>query len=650
MRDARRRPAVGRRHVAPPARWRSGARAAHVRVAASLREPTVYRNPGVPDERRALARRGIALVGSVKSAALVEVVAPWVAPSTSGPPAFGRGCGRSLLARSGPWSARSAGVATAIVDRRSHGARAGRRAAAAGGRDLSRHRDLRRNIAILTVLLVGALRLARRAAARRRSGDDRRAAGLRPGHRARGLGRSRHCRGRRVSRRRASRSSRVLAQRARRRGDARPAAVADGRLRSRFLLSFGATLGDPDRRPRLATLLARSARVRAGRWRVARSAALVRWPAIDLRPTIAPRSRSRRSRRRCSARVTVAGLLLNFAAIPLMTIVQAGSLAALARAAVDPEHARVAAATSCTSPHAASSTRRGSSTSRRGSRATSRRPRGARWPRTTPRSPALAAASRASRARRCRDRGARRSSSSPAARRRARRRGACRRRGRCASCSWTSGRAMRRCSCCPIGRALLVDAGGLPAAPLQDPHGRPGLRHRRARRRARAARVRRARARHARADARRSRSHRRRAAVLRSFRPRAVWEGVPVPPHRAARSAGSGRRDAHRRRVADGAGRRSTRASPASRSRVSTRRCRTGSGSASATTTRSCSRCRFGDVLVVLPGRHRHAKASRRAGIASVEAVAAHDAEGPAPRQRDVEHAGVPRARCGRRP
>ncbi len=40
--------------------WRAG-RA--VRVTAALREPTTYRNPGVPDERRALARRGIALVG-----------------------------------------------------------------------------------------------------------------------------------------------------------------------------------------------------------------------------------------------------------------------------------------------------------------------------------------------------------------------------------------------------------------------------------------------------------------------------------------------------------------------------------------------------------------------------------------------------------
>ena len=54
------------------AEWREGRR---VRLPATLRLPTTYRNPGVPDESFALARRGIALVGSVKSGALVDVVA-----------------------------------------------------------------------------------------------------------------------------------------------------------------------------------------------------------------------------------------------------------------------------------------------------------------------------------------------------------------------------------------------------------------------------------------------------------------------------------------------------------------------------------------------------------------------------------------------
>ena len=52
-------------------RWRAGRL---VRMPALLRQPTTFHNPGVPDERKALARRGIALLGSVKSAALVEVL------------------------------------------------------------------------------------------------------------------------------------------------------------------------------------------------------------------------------------------------------------------------------------------------------------------------------------------------------------------------------------------------------------------------------------------------------------------------------------------------------------------------------------------------------------------------------------------------
>jgi len=51
--------------------WRAGRR---VKAAALLRRPARYLNAGVPDQERLLARRGISLVGSVKSAALVEVV------------------------------------------------------------------------------------------------------------------------------------------------------------------------------------------------------------------------------------------------------------------------------------------------------------------------------------------------------------------------------------------------------------------------------------------------------------------------------------------------------------------------------------------------------------------------------------------------
>src|SRR5918996_3212666 len=57
--------------------WRAGRR---VRVPVQLRRPSRYLDPGVPDQERALARGGVTLVGTVKSAALVEIVAPgsWI--------------------------------------------------------------------------------------------------------------------------------------------------------------------------------------------------------------------------------------------------------------------------------------------------------------------------------------------------------------------------------------------------------------------------------------------------------------------------------------------------------------------------------------------------------------------------------------------
>src|SRR5262245_38997129 len=52
------------------ARWIAGR---GVRLPAILRRPARYLNRGLDDQERALARRGITLVGAVKSAALVEV-------------------------------------------------------------------------------------------------------------------------------------------------------------------------------------------------------------------------------------------------------------------------------------------------------------------------------------------------------------------------------------------------------------------------------------------------------------------------------------------------------------------------------------------------------------------------------------------------
>jgi hypothetical protein len=51
--------------------WRAGRR---IRAPADLRRVARYLDPGVPDQERSLARRGIALVGTVKSASLIEVL------------------------------------------------------------------------------------------------------------------------------------------------------------------------------------------------------------------------------------------------------------------------------------------------------------------------------------------------------------------------------------------------------------------------------------------------------------------------------------------------------------------------------------------------------------------------------------------------
>jgi competence protein ComEC len=97
--------------VASLDRWRAGRT---VRVPALLHRPSRYLDHGVPDEERSLARRGTTLVGSVKSAALVEVVAPgsWPAEAAAAARARVRRAINSAVAR---WSARSAAIVLAIV-------------------------------------------------------------------------------------------------------------------------------------------------------------------------------------------------------------------------------------------------------------------------------------------------------------------------------------------------------------------------------------------------------------------------------------------------------------------------------------------------------------------------------------------------------
>jgi competence protein ComEC len=91
--------------------WRAGRT---IRAPVRLRRPSRYLNPGVPDLELALARRGTTLVGSVKSGALVELVARGhpLAEAAASVRAFVR---RAIADGVGRWSPRSAAIVTAIV-------------------------------------------------------------------------------------------------------------------------------------------------------------------------------------------------------------------------------------------------------------------------------------------------------------------------------------------------------------------------------------------------------------------------------------------------------------------------------------------------------------------------------------------------------
>src|SRR5207248_7652105 len=81
--------------------WRAGRT---VRTVALLRRPARYLDPGVPDLERALARRGAALVGTVESAALGEVMARG-SPAAELAAAIRADARRAIGAAVGRWSA-----------------------------------------------------------------------------------------------------------------------------------------------------------------------------------------------------------------------------------------------------------------------------------------------------------------------------------------------------------------------------------------------------------------------------------------------------------------------------------------------------------------------------------------------------------------
>ena len=146
----------GEMHRERSAEWRAGRM---VRAPVLLRRPARYLNDGLPDQERALARRGVSLVGTIKSAALVELVShgrwweEWAASV--------RARTRTALQRHvRPASEQSSAIATAILigdrtglsddtERRLQEAGTYHVIAISGG-----------NIAVLTGLLLGAMALA----------------------------------------------------------------------------------------------------------------------------------------------------------------------------------------------------------------------------------------------------------------------------------------------------------------------------------------------------------------------------------------------------------------------------------------------------------------------------------------------------------
>ena len=317
----------GRRWTGRFSGWRAGRL---VRVYATLRPPAAYRNPGVADQTRRQARQGTALIGSVKSGLLVEVLRRGSAPAELA--ATARAMVRRVIGRSvGRHGARSAVIVTAVLigDRTGLDVETTRRLqeggtyhviAISGG-----------NIAILAgcLLLLG------------------RSAGVRP-PRVSGavivlLAAYAYVVGHEASVARATTAAvivlgaglldhrtppvNVLAVAAIGIVAVSPLAVFD----PGFLLTFGATLGIVLGASLVVDTLCRI----PARW----VDPLPRWvapPVTLLAATLCAEAALMPIGAALFARISLAGLLLNFFAIPLMTVTQLAGMAALPLAVLHP--------------------------------------------------------------------------------------------------------------------------------------------------------------------------------------------------------------------------------------------------------------------------------------------------------------------------
>lgn len=317
--------------------WRAGRTLA---VDAQLREPLDYRDPGVPSDRARLARQGICLVGTVKSAALVAIAADGGVFSEAAARlrAFVRAATADAIGR---WSPVSAGVVTAILigDRSGLPAEDERRLQEAGTYHVIAISG--GNIALLTALLVAVGRVSRlpprstAAAAAGLLAFYGYAAGLAPSVLRATVGGMIYLAARAVDHRGAALNAVGVAAVVACATD--PLSVLD----PGFILSFGATFAIIVAVGRLAP---RHARHDAGPRRPL-AVRLMRVAAVALAglgaATLCAEVALAPVGARLFGRVSFAGLLLNFAAIPLMSIIQVAGLAAVALAHVWPAAAAV---------------------------------------------------------------------------------------------------------------------------------------------------------------------------------------------------------------------------------------------------------------------------------------------------------------------
>jgi competence protein ComEC len=311
----------GVQSAAHVARWRAG-RVVH--APGLLRRPVVFGNPGVPDDARALALRGVILTGSIKSAALVDVTAKagWVKERAASARAWTR---RTIARHVGRLDSRSAAVATAILigdrsglsedeERRLQDAGTYHVIAISGG-----------NIAILTAVLIfgmRALRLPYRVGAAASMsilvfyGEI---AGGQPSV-ERAITAALIVLAAIILDHRGSPLNVVAVAVIIAIGLA-PVTTIDGG----FLLSFGATAGILLGVPRVITTESqdRGSGVRRVLRPLTLAIAGVAVATVCAEVALAPIGAS------LFSRITFAGLILNFAAIPLMTLVQCGSMALL---------------------------------------------------------------------------------------------------------------------------------------------------------------------------------------------------------------------------------------------------------------------------------------------------------------------------------